>query len=73
MSEVKPKFAPAVQAIWGDCGTYVDVDSINPNASANELEFFVEQLIEEIIISVSKSDGSMRVKEILIEKGYIDE
>lgn len=72
MSEVKPKFAPAVQAIWNSCGTYVD--SINPEVAAGEIEFFVQELISSITDGWNHtvwSKGTMR--DFLARKGYNNE
>lgn len=71
MSEVKPKFAPAVQAVWNNCLTYVD--SINPEVAASELEFFVNDLVETLIEAYRHADGSMALEEVLVEEGYVNE
>lgn len=47
MSEIKPKFPPRVQAIWEDCGTYIDTGFHSNESAAKELEFFVEKLLQE--------------------------
>lgn len=67
MSEVKPKFSPKVQAIWDECGTYVE--TINPDASAKELEFFVDELIKRLVRFIVVES----IEEVLKEKGYINE
>lgn len=72
MSEVKPKFAPAVQAVWDECGTYVD--SINPEVSAGEIEFFVKDLINSITEEWDHTAWSKdTMREFLVNKGYINE
>lgn len=68
MSEVKPKFAPKVQEVWNDCETYVD--SINPEAAAAEIEFFVNELLFDITNSM---DDFYKFRAFLIRKGYINE
>jgi len=68
MSEVKPKFAPRVQAIWDDCGTYVD--SINPDVAVGEIEFFINELLFDI---ANSSDDFYQFRAFLINKGYINE
>lgn len=71
MSEVKPKFAPKVQAVWESCGTYVDHP--DPEAASEEIEYFVEVLIENICWELRRSDGSETTHEFLVNKGYINE
>jgi len=68
MSEVKPKFAPRVQAIWDECGTYVD--SINPEVAAGELEYFVQQLIQSVC---KEFFPSVQAEELLTYEGYVNE
>ena len=72
LNEVKPKFPPKVQAIWDDCGTYIE--SINAVVAADELEFFVEKLIESLVMDYDNTVwGKSTLIEFLARKGYINE
>jgi len=64
MSEVKPKFAPRVQAIWDECGTYVD--SINPEQAAGEIEYFVQELILMFLEDISNGVGPSEIDELFV-------
>ena len=67
-NEVLPDFAPAVHAVWEDCGVYVT--SQEPAVAAKEIEYFVQCLIERI--SAVLDDYSLvTVSEKLQELGYI--
>lgn len=44
--EIKPKLALAIKAVWDDCGT--SVWTMNAEASAAEIEFFLNKLVRQI-------------------------
>lgn len=44
--EIKPNLAGAVKAVWDDCGT--SVWTMNAEASAGEIEFFLDKLVRQI-------------------------
>lgn len=69
LNEVKPKFPPKVQAIWDDCGTYIE--SINAVVAAGELEFFVEKLVENLVEDYLNSD-SFDLIDVLQRNGYYE-
>lgn len=72
LTEIKPKFPPKVQQIWDDCGTYIE--SINAVVAADELEFFVEKLIESLVVDYDNTVwGKSTLIEFLAKKGYINE
>lgn len=67
-NEVKPKFAPAVQGVWKDCGIYIT--SLEPVVAAKELEHFVQCLVKRI--GDALDDYSLvTVNEKLQELGYL--
>jgi len=74
MSELKPKFSPAIQQIYEECGTYITSD--NAKESALELEYFVEQLVSHIVNEAEEytrnfSLGThLKLIEFLKEKNY---
>lgn len=70
LNEVKPKFPPKVQAIWYSCGTYIE--SINAVVAADELEFFIQELLYEVRESYNRANGSMTLMEVLLEEGYLN-
>lgn len=67
MSEIKPKFPPRVQAIWEDCGTYIETGFHTNEASAKELEFFVDVLLESIALDFDPK----RCKDSLTFRGHL--
>lgn len=69
LTEIKPKFPPKVQQIWDDCGTHVT--SLESEQGAKEIEFFVEKLIESIVISYWTNDWRKSLPDILKEGGYL--
>lgn len=72
LNEVKPKFAPKVQAIWDDCGTHVT--SMEANIAAKEIEFFVEKLVVALVEDYDHSFwGECPLIEFLARKGYVNE
>ena len=72
LNEVKPKFAPKVQAIWDDCGTHVT--SMEAEQGAKEIEFFVEKLLESFVKDYDNTVwGKSTLIEFLARKGYIYE
>ena len=71
-NEIKPKFPPKVQAIWDDCGTHVI--SVEVERGAEEIEFFVEKLIESFVKDYDNTVwGKSTLIEFLARKGYIYE
>ena len=70
LTEIKPKFPPKVQQIWGDCGTYVT--SLEHEQGAKELEFFVEALIESIEQSLIYRDKGETIEKALVREGYLN-
>lgn len=71
MSEIKPKFPPRVQAIWEDCGTYIDTGFHSNESAAKELEFFVEKLIASILDDCQYDESTDDALGILQKKGYL--
>ena len=71
LNEVKPKFAPKVQAIWDDCGTHVT--SMEANIVAKEIEFFVEALLNSVVKSHEFANWKEDLRDILKEEGYVND
>ena len=71
LNEVKPKFPPKVQAIWDECGTYIE--SINAVVAADELEFFVEKLFEKLVNEFDNKQcySNLTFQGFLVKKGYL--
>ena len=66
--ELNPKLSPAVLDVYNQCGTYIE--SPSPEAHEHELEYFVEQLINNICEDL-QAVGVDGLRETLLMMGYI--
>ena len=67
-NEVLPTFAPEVQKVWEDCGTYIT--SNEPLVAEKELEHFVQCLVKRIGDALEEY-SLVTVNETLQELGYL--